>query len=858
MFVSRATTLRVNKRREMFSHSLQLRALLPILALALLVFAPAAKSAARDGLFGSAATAQPNLAPLNINLSAYSARPGDQVAFSLTMTNSGAVSCPPSFTGIYLTQFPNTRPSGEPSLMLNTPDIAAHSSLRQTNSIAVPFNAPLGTYYLWVVADALPSSVNQSTRLDDAARSSALAVVTVTRQPNLVPQNVMLSASAARPGDQIVVMWTLANAGNVTCPASLTGFHLGASSSAPPASDLLNLRFETPEINANSAIRFTNLITIPTNAALGTYYFWVVAADVPASTINQSSRADDAARSAALSIVSVVTRPNLVPLDVALSSSQVRPGTQLTVMWSVRNSGNANCPASTTGLHLGSSATNRPASDPLNLKISTPAINTNSFVRQTNTVTIPATTALGNYYLWILVDDVPNSSVNQSSRTDDAARSSLLAVVSVIRQPNLAATNVILSTPFVRPGDQVTAIWTILNNGNTNAAASQTGLRLGTSATVRPTNSLLNISIATPEIRTNLSLRQTNVFTIPTNAPLGTNYLWVIADDVPNSTLNQSSRADDAAVSGPLAIVTVLPQPNLAPLNITLSSYSARPGDQLTVTWMMTNSGNATCPASITGVHLGQSPTIRPTNDALNVSVQTPAINAKAFVRQTNVLTIPATTTSGTYYVWVVADDVPNSTLNQISRADDAARSAALAIAAVPSVSLIAPAPSATVDAPPAFEWNAPAAANAEIYLAAKPSPVLGTDKVVFFDNPAGTNKFKPAPTNWAAAVAALGYAQNYYWTAGSSDPARRETYADWRPFKAIPIPVSATVRSTPTGQFQFQIAAPNHSQVVIEASESLTNNWATIATLPNASGTITYTEPTAASKPRRFFRARP
>jgi hypothetical protein len=829
-----------------------------VILLVLLFFPAGLKVAGQDlpSSSLSAAAARPNLAPGDIKLGSYSVRPGELIAISWTTTNSGSGDCPTSFTGIHLGQLPNTRPVNDSlNLMLTTPEIRANSFVRQTNLITIPSNIPVGTYYLWVVADELPSSVNQTTRADDVARSSALAVVTVRRQPNLVPQSITLSASAARPGDQIAVMWTLTNTANVTCPTSLTGFHLGTSATVAPTNDAVNLRFETPEINANSAIRFTNLVTIPTNTALGTYYFWVVADDVATSTLNQSSRADDPARSSALSVVSVIARPNLVPQNVTLRSYTARPGDQVTVMWSVTNSGNGNCPASVTGLHLGTSASNRPTNDALNLKIATPAINTNSFVRQTNTITIPASTALGTYYLWVVVDDVADSGLNQSSRADDAARSSEVAVVSVIRQPNLIATNVILNSQFARRGDAVTVIWTLTNSGNANCPPSQTGLRLGGSATVRPTNNILNILIPTPEIRTNAFLRQTNVITIPANAMLGTNYLWVIADDVASSTLNQTSKADDAAVSGPLAIVTALPRPNLVPLNVALSSSSARPGSQVTVTWTMTNSGNGNCPASVTGLHLGQSPVTRPTGDALNVTVQTSAIGANASLRQTNVVTIPTNTTTGTYYLWVVADDVTNSTLDQSSRADDAATSAAIAIA---SVVLISPAASAMVDAPPTFEWNANGMANGRVYLAAKTTPVLGVDKVVFFDNPSGTNKFRPAATNWVAAVTTLGFAPSYFWTVGSADAARREIYADWRAFKTIPMPISGTLVSTSNGQFQFQIAAPNQAQVVIEASETLTNNWVEIGTVQNVNGTVTYTDSTAAIRTRRFFRVKP
>src|SRR5688500_3777983 len=112
-------------------------------------------------------------------------------------------------------------------------------------------------------------------------------------------------------------------------------------------------------------------------------------------------------------------------------------------------------------------------------------------------------------------------------------------------------------------------------------------------------------------------------------------------------------------------------RPNLIPSNVGLSSYSIRPGDLLTVTYTMTNAGSGHCPASFTGLHIGTSPTIRPSNDPLNLTFTTPDIPPNTAIRQTNTVTIPFNLPFGTYYIWVVADDVSSSTLNQTSRADD-------------------------------------------------------------------------------------------------------------------------------------------------------------------------------------------
>ena len=802
------------------------------------------------------AAARPNLIPQNVALSSYSARPGTQLTVTWTMTNAGSGNCLASFTGLHLGTSPTMPPTSDSlNLLLITPGIAAKTSLQQTNVISLPSTLPLGTYYLWVFADDdSASTLNQTSRADDRAHSAALSITTVVVRPNLIPQNVALSSYSARPGDQLTVTCTITNAANVTCPASVTGLHLGTSLTSPPASDGLNVLIPTPELGANSSVSLTNIVTIPASTPLGTYYLWVVADDVATSTLNQTSRSDDYARSAALSLVTVVTRPNLVPQNVVLSTYSARPGDQVTVMWTMTNSGNGNCAASSTGLHLGTSATAPPTTDGLDLLIPTPAISANSSLRQTNVVTLPANTPLGTYYLWVIADDVTTSTLNQTSRADDAARSAALSLVTVILRPNLVPQNVALSSALARPGDQITVTWTLTNSGNAVCPASVTGLHLGSSATTRPTNDNLNISIQTPQISANSAIRQTNIITIPANSALGTNYLWVVADDVTDSTLNQSSRADDVTRSPALSIVSVLPQPNLIPQNVALSSYSARPGDQITVSWILTNSGSANCPASVTGLRLSSSATTPPTNTGLLASIQTAAINAGSFLRQTNLITIPTNTAVGSYYLWVIADDVANSTLNQTSRADDYAHSSALGLF---KTSLVTPLANATVDAPPTFNWSASGPINPVVYLANKSAPVLAVDKFIVFENSSAPTNFTPSTANWLAAVNTLGVAQNYYWTIGSADANRREIYAEWRPFKTAPMTVSGSAQASST-QFSFQIVSPNQAQIIIEGAEAVTNAWTQIGTVQNQTGTATYTDTTAGARSKRFYRPKP
>jgi hypothetical protein len=812
-----------------------------------------ADDAASSGSFAvTSAVAQPNLVPLNVTLSSYSARPGDSVTVMWTLTNAASGDCPASLTGLHLGSSALAPPASDLlNLLVATPAVAAGASVRVTNVVTIPANTAFETYYLWVVTDDVQnSSLNQTSRDDDLARSAALTIAPVVSRPNLMPLDVSLGAFSVRPGNLLSISWTIANVGDGNCGASLTGLRLGTSPIEVPAVGSFGIQLPTPEIAAHSTIRQTNVVTIPANTPTGLYYIWVVADDVALSTIDQSSRDDDAARSGVFGVLDVVGQPNLDPQNVLLSSVFVRPGDEVTVRWTMKNTGSVTCPKSVTGYGFGQSSTAPPINGVV-LSVETPEIPAGGAVEQTNLVTIPTGTPLGTYYLWVVADNVVTSSLNQSSRDDDAARSFPLVVLSELPRPNLAPLNVTLSALSARPGEQVSVTWAMTNSGTWNCPASVTGLHFGTSTTASPTNDSVNLKIATPAIAAQSSVLQTNVMTIPADATAGTYYLWVVADDVMNGGLNQSSKADDAGRSGPLIVVTELPKPNLVGSNVGLSFGAARPGGQITVTWTMANTGAGNCPPSTTGLHLGGSPIAPPTGDNLNVKVATPAINALSSVRQTNVVTIPAITSPGTYYLWVVADDVVSSPLNQTSKADDAASSGPFAVT---FATLITPASGATIDPPPLFGWTTADVPNASVYLANKPAPVSATDPVVVFDNATPTNRLQLAMTNWVATVNALGVAENYYWTIGSADVGQRQAYAEWRAFKARPVVSGGSILAD--GKFQLQVIAPNHAEFVVQGTTNLVG-WGDLETVQNTNGTVIFKDQTAPTKVRGFYRAR-
>jgi hypothetical protein len=124
--------------------------------------------------------------------------------------------------------------------------------------------------------------------------------------------------------------------------------------------------------------------------------------------------------------------------------------------------------------------------------------------------------------------------------------------------------------------------------------------------------------------------------------------------------------------------VTAPPQSDLTPTNISLGSTSVVAGAPLSVNWTLLNQGSgAANSTSTTELRITQSATSSAGTDLVGVS--TPALAAGASVAQSGTLTAP--TAPGTYYVWVVADDLRNVT-NQSNTSNDAQHSVAFTVTA--------------------------------------------------------------------------------------------------------------------------------------------------------------------------------
>jgi hypothetical protein len=214
------------------------------------------------------------------------------------------------------------------------------------------------------------------------------------------------------------------------------------------------------------------------------------------------------------------------------------------------------------------------------------------------------------------------------------------------------------------------------------------------------------------------------------------------------------------------SLATAQQLPNLVPQNITLNKSSVEAGSTLTINWTLANTGNGSSPSTVTGVRLNQSSSSGNTQPYTAFSnVAMPALNANSSTPQSTTITIPSGTAAGTYYIWIIADNVANSTLQQSNYADDYQRSAAFTVTTTvaPSPPTLNPATGVTATGATLSWSGVSGATDYRVQVSTSSSFSTSPDGWDCFNCIVGGNVVVSAPTI-SYTLAGLSADTTYYW----------------------------------------------------------------------------------------------
>ncbi|AIZ64717.1 hypothetical protein PK28_15460 [Hymenobacter sp. DG25B] len=450
-------------------------------------------------------------------------------------------------------------------------------------------NAPLlATYYYYQNSNNTVQATNSEGALTLVFSSGYYtsggfqAKATCILPADLTVSGVSLQTSSTTPGSTLTASATITNSGQGNATYSNVGYYL-SSDQTFSVSDVPLATVSGGTLNAGSSATRGGTLSVPAGTSYGTYYVLCVA-----DPDKQEPESNENNNVAVTTLKVGDAEPNLTLASATLQAGSVLSGGTLTSSVVVKNDGSASAASSTLGYYLSANATWE-SSDVLLQTATGASLAASGTATRTATLTIPATTTAGSYYVLFVAD--PSAAVTESNETDNVASVALTVNSATVSKPDLAfvAASGSVSPASIVAGKSLTASATVTNLGTTSATSVPLTMYL--SADNKLDAADVKLGAATDASLTNgLTRVQQITAAIPTTTKAGSYYVLLMLDA--ETTLSETSRANNL-YSLPLTVsvgtaqreqtagltISVYPNPtHSAPISVHMDGVSTTKG----------------------------------------------------------------------------------------------------------------------------------------------------------------------------------------------------------------------------------------------------------------------------------------
>jgi subtilase family serine protease len=420
-----------------------------------------------------------------------------------TTKNQGTGPSDTSVTAFYLSTNSVIDASDIPLGTRSIGSLAPGATDSVASTFTVPSNAAVGNYYLIAKADA-NLTVSESNENNNVKTGSLVPV-----GPDLAVTTLTVPATAAA-GSSISVGDTTKNQGGGNAGSSSTTFYLSTNILLDSADLALTSR-TVAALTAGLTESGSTTVSIPANTVAGTYY--IVAKADGAAVVTETNESNNVKFSTAMKI-----GPDLIESATSIPTS-AGAGFPLTVNDTVKNQGSNMAGTSTTSFYLSTNFT-LDAGDKFLGSRNVPTLQPGQTNSGSTTVTIPADTALGQYFILVSADDGNN--VQESAETNNVSYGTTRVgpdlTVSALTGP-ISAT----------AGATIQLTDTVKNAGGGAAGASTTRFYLSVNFTFETTDPEIGSRAVGPVGPTLTNAGPASV-TIPPGTAAGTYYIIAVSD----------------------------------------------------------------------------------------------------------------------------------------------------------------------------------------------------------------------------------------------------------------------------------------------------------------------------------------
>jgi subtilase family serine protease len=390
-------------------------------------------------------------------------------------------------------------------------------------------------------------------------------------------------------------------------------------------------------------VALSGAVTIPIGASSATINIVPIDDSVsdPGESVNLSLNANPAytvgsPSQAAVSIVNDDSPPDLMVLELDVPVT-APAGTSITIDETTKNQNSGTAQPSTTGYYLSTNAI-LDGADTLLSSRAIPQLGPSALNAASVSIPIPAGLATGTYYIIAKADYTNTVSESQEGNNVKWKTTRI--------GPDLAMSN-IPAPPAAGAGLTINVTTTTRNDGSSATGATSTAIYLSANPTWQAGDTLLGTR-SVPGIAAGGSSTGSTPVQIPQGTTPGTYYLIAKADV--NNVVVETLETNNTSFGVVLRV-----GPDLTVSAGTVSPSSAAAGGSVTINETTRNAGGGSAAASTTRFYLSANLTF----DESDVLVGQRAIGplaAGASNAGSTVITIPAGTAAGNYYLIAVAD----------------------------------------------------------------------------------------------------------------------------------------------------------------------------------------------------------
>lgn len=516
--------------------------------------------------------------------------------------------------------------------------LAAGSTSYRSNTVTIPGATPAGTYYILYFAD-YANSVSESIETNNVS----YVVISVTVPSiDLVIQSQSVSPTTIIAGNNTSVACYVYNQGNTPASTSDVGYYLSSDAVWDAADVYLNYSAGGSLAAATSAYR-SNTVTIPGATTPGNYYIIFFADNFGSETetIETNNYSSNA-------ITVTVPYYDLIIQSASATPSTIAAGGSVSVSCSIYNQGNAATTSSDVGYYLSTDNAWDAADTYLN-NTTGGALAASSSSPRSGSVTIPAATPIGSYYIIYFADNA--LAISESVETNNYA--SFAITVDPF-------TNTILMPSSTGASTYTLCSGTIYDDGG---AAGNYSNSVNSTTTLYPAAAGNMIRLTFNSFLLETCCDYLQIYDGPSTAAtlIGTyisNPGTVTATNGTGALTLRFYSDGSVFYSGFDATISCVSQgalPDLSSIYPACSPITIVQGGTGSTSCQVINSGGSSSAQNILGYYLSAD-TLWDAADVYLSSDTVPVLAAAGTTALTEIITIPSATATGSYYLLFVSD----------------------------------------------------------------------------------------------------------------------------------------------------------------------------------------------------------